>query len=134
LEFRQGRLSAARQRNNAALEILEPLHREAPDDTRIDIALGSGLRLLGDVLARGGEGESARAAWQRAAALLEAPAAATRDPAVLLPRAEILLSQGQPGEARAALEILADLGFRGPRFLELADRAGLQLEGSGSGR
>jgi eukaryotic-like serine/threonine-protein kinase len=108
-------LRRARAEASAATAILAPLIPEADDVTRGQIAE---MTVLGGRLAAAaGDPTAARAAWQEALDLL----ASSKEPhwRVLAPRAEALAGLGRTAEARAEVEKLRRMGYRGAGFEEL---------------
>jgi len=81
----------------------------------------------GEVLEGLGRFEEARAAWQRAAKILEEIAAASNNKHFLVPWAEALLHLDRLEDARPVIEKLEDLGYRHPDFLRLCASRGLSV-------
>ena len=78
---------------------------------------------LGDALAAAGRRAEAREAWQAAAAALAPLAGESRDPRVLAPYAQSLVSLDRAGEAGAALARLRASGFRSQELAAAMARA-----------
>ncbi|HSS79164.1 MAG TPA: protein kinase [Thermoanaerobaculia bacterium] len=101
----------AREEALAALEILSPLLQGKPDEpTRGAIAEAEVTR--GRIEAALGARDEARAAWERALAILAPCSRPLTHWKVLAPWTEALLSLDRVGEARLGVEVLGRMGYR----------------------
>lgn len=102
-----------------AVEMLQTLAGEQPEDRRIGRWLGKSLVLSGRLLQMRGDETGARALWQQAVELLKPWVRDTRDGDLLAPWAEALLRLGRDGEARPALATLDAQGYVDPDLAAL---------------
>lgn len=107
-------LAEARAEAKAALSILHPLLDEAPSDPTRGYVADAEVT-LGRIEAAIGSSGEARAAWERALAVLEPCAQPITHWKLLSPRAQALLALGRMDEARPAVEQLRRMGFH-PQF------------------
>ncbi|MBW8877316.1 MAG: protein kinase [Acidobacteria bacterium] len=125
------RLDSGRARTEArvALDVLAPLLRGQPDEpTRGLIADAEVTR--GRIEAALGAGDEARAAWERALAILAPCARPLIHWKVLVPWTQALLGLDRIDEARPAVEQLAKMGYRSGDLAKLCRAKGLAAAGS----
>jgi tetratricopeptide (TPR) repeat protein/tRNA A-37 threonylcarbamoyl transferase component Bud32 len=118
---------AAREEARTALSQLREILEGEPDEATLGLVAETEV-LLGHVEAELGNPGEARAAWERALAVLD-PAPRPRASWRLLdPEARALLALGRTTEARPIVERLHRMGYRGGAFLSAAGSGAPRLE------
>ncbi|HEX4962630.1 MAG TPA: serine/threonine-protein kinase [Thermoanaerobaculia bacterium] len=119
----------ARAEARAALEVLSPLLAGQPDEPTRGIIAGAEVTRGRIEAALGAQGE-ARAAWERALAVLAPCSRPLTHWKVLVPWTEALLALDRLDEARPAVEQLAKMGYRSGDLAKLCREKGLAAAGS----
>jgi tRNA A-37 threonylcarbamoyl transferase component Bud32/tetratricopeptide (TPR) repeat protein len=108
----RGDVGAARREAEATVALAERL-RASPSTSRADDRLASlGHTLLGRILAAGREQTAARRSWERALALIDGHARASRDYMLLEVWADALARLDRAEDADAALDLLRRMGYK----------------------
>lgn len=108
-------LAAAIERTRAAIAALEEV--TAPDPRALKAWLPQALLRLGQLQARAGREEEARASWLRGRAI-RPDGLGRGEPAQLDVQARLALALARDEEARPLLEELDRMGYRGPELTE----------------
>jgi eukaryotic-like serine/threonine-protein kinase len=114
---------AAREEARTALSQLREILEGEPDDATLGLVAETEI-LLGRIEAELGNPGEARAAWERALAVLDAAPRPRTSWRLLDPEARALLALGRSAEARPVVERLHRMGYRGRAFLQAAGKEG----------
>ena len=99
---------------------------------QMDVPLRASTAVMhGDLLARGGHADQARAVWQAAAAQVR-PSAERLNPAAMTQLAQLDLRLGGVQDARAWADRVLGTSYRHPAFADLQQRLG-QAQQAGAG-
>jgi len=108
-----------------ALAILQPIAQGYPEDAETHRFLSMSLGLRGRVHLSRGNHRQARTSWEQAEAAIEPFSRRSRDPLLLVPWVQALLSLGHLERVRPVVERLRALGYRGTEYVELCRSKGL---------